>query len=123
MFDKFKEMKDDFKYLNPNKVFDGKCEVHEINEGADDLRDALGIINERYEQLKDICIDAYETCDNGASAGAKMSKQCNHPNELFLCAQMLAEILIKARIEEAKDKLLNQLRKGGLKGFPGLDDL
>jgi len=101
----------------------GKCEVHEINEEAEDIRDALGITNERAKELADLCIDAYETCDNSAQAGSKVSKQCKHPNELFFAAQMLAEILIKERMHEAKDRLLKDLRSGGFKGFPGMEDM
>jgi len=126
MFEKFKEVKDSFKYLNPEKVFGGKCEVHEINSEAEDIRDALGITSERANKLADICIDARKTCRNSAEAGSKVSKECKHPNELFFCAQMLAEMLIKERMHEAKEKLMSQLKRGGLgglKGFPGLEDL
>lgn len=128
LLNQFEKVKDKFKYLDPKKEFGGKLEVHEINEEAEDLRDALGITRDRCKELQDSCIDAYESSNNSAEAGAKISKSCRHPNELFFCAQVLAELVIKERMHEAKDKLLNALRNGGLGGlkgfkdFPGMDD-
>lgn len=65
--------------------------ILEIESDTDNTIIALGITEERYEELSEICKKHYEANDNIVIAMVTISKECKHANELYACSMMVTQ--------------------------------
>lgn len=63
--------------------------VIEINEKTDALNKALGVTEERTAELIKKMLNLFSKSDNIAQLGEVLSKECKHPNELYLIGVMV----------------------------------
>lgn len=70
----------------PNPI---SLKVVEINEKTDSLNNALGVTEERTAELIEKMLNLFAKSDNIAQLGEILSKECKHPNELYMLGVMV----------------------------------
>lgn len=70
--------------------------VRQINEESESMAEALGIGEERFQELQKICHAAYVTTHKLSAALAMASESVKHANELVMVGYLLGDIRHKS---------------------------
>lgn len=86
--------------------------VDPINPEAGHMHDALGITEERKEELQKLAKEAYFTTDKFTAAAERGSLSCKHANELMFMVFLLSDI--RSNIQDPLSRILSMIsHKGG----------
>jgi len=74
-----------YRYINPDKLqANSLLHVVSINETSKNLAETLGITEERWDYLVDICKKKATAHENISTVFELCSKECKHANELVM---------------------------------------
>ena len=107
-FKKFKKRK--LVPINPENV--GKYQVIEVDPAADGITGCLGMSEERAKTLGEVTIHAFHTSKNVVEAISKVSKECNHANELYFTSMVLTEFHYRSNMANKMMSMIDKKAKG-----------
>jgi hypothetical protein len=84
--------------------------VQQINDSTESMAEALGITEDRGQQLADAAVKAYRTTSKFSSALEVLSVECKHANELAYAVYLLADI--RQHHQNPIAMLLGGMRRG-----------